>query len=89
MGSKQLKTCGLIRKAIKIGEQVVLSSLDFSDLWKLELSTFCCIFFYSASIILRSNLPGCIAEQFSPIARQNVPSFRKATITLTEQVGGH
>lgn len=40
MGSKQLKTCGLIRKAIKIGEQVVLSSLDFSDLWKLELSAF-------------------------------------------------
>lgn len=73
MESKQLKTCGL--QAIRIGEEcscVVLLSLA---LWKLELSFAfflsppSAVFSLTVSIILSSNLAGCIAEQFSPTVR--------------------
>lgn len=87
MESKQLKTCGLICEVFRIGEQMLESSLGFSDFMEicviicLLLSPPSAVFSYSASVFLSSNLPGCIAEQFPPIVRQNILNFRKAPVT--------
>lgn len=67
---------------------MVLSRLGFSDFMDVSViicfftePSFCCVFFYSASTILSSNLPGCIADEFSPVARQSILNFRKAKQT--------